>query len=562
MSSEVSEENKKQKKEHKEKNSRIARVFKSLSFNAICMIVIMLIMLSSLLTIIGVENFSRSFKREYAQTTYYMARTAADLVNGDHLEQYLAGEETGEYEEVCRDVQSFCDNISVSMIYVIMVDRSDYGRFVCVVDSICNEVDNTNYTQWELGYKRDTTNDEYREKYRRVYEQESPYETVYRIKVNDGQHPHVTTIVPVKNSAGEVAALLCMQRPARELEDARRPYIVSVAITTAILLLIFIGCGSFFLNKDFIKPVLRISAETARFAKENTKSETLENFKGYRELVELAGSIGIMETDMVRHMKDLEIATAERERMGTELSFARTIQVNSIPCEFPAFPDRDEFDIYGSMKPAYEVGGDFFNFYFVDDSHIALVIGDISGKGIPASLFMMVVNIMIGDRTGMGGTPAEILTFVNEHICEHNDADMFSTIWLGIVDLRTGNVTATNAGHEELTISHGGGDYEIYKTPHDLAVGVISGTKYRDYEFHLDPGDKIFLYTDGLTEATRGDETMLTMKGALEVMSRYKDCSPEETIKGVYKSVNEFVEGAPQFDDLTMLCFEMKKYMD
>ena len=305
-------------------------------------------------------------------------------------------------------------------------------------------------------------------------------------------------------------------------------------------------------------PIKRVSDEASRFARENTKGEELGDVSRFEEIDTLSRSIDKMETDMVNYIENLTAYTAERERIGMELSFAKNIQHSSLPAKFPAFPDRTDFDIYAYMKPAREVGGDFYNFRLLDDDHLAMWIGDVSDKGVPAALFMMAINIVINNRASMGGTPAEIMAFVNNNICEHNEANLFVTIWLGILEISTGRLTFVNAGHEEPALYRKGGSFELYKTKHNVAVGVFPDIEYTSYDIHLGRGDKLFVYTDGVPEATDMFDKLFTTGRMLEALNRYRDGAPQEILEGVRKSVKEFVGGRPQFDDLTMLGFELK----
>jgi sigma-B regulation protein RsbU (phosphoserine phosphatase) len=322
-----------------------------------------------------------------------------------------------------------------------------------------------------------------------------------------------------------------------------------------ILSIVFI---SWFIRRQFVQPVRRISKEAVRFSATQSKGKPLGRISRYREIADLADSIDTMETEMVAYMDNLAAVTSEKERISSELSFARLIQANSVPNDFPAFPERTDFRVYASMTPVKEVGGDFYNFFLIDDDHLAFMIGDVSGKGIPAALFMMVTNIVLGNRTLMGGTPAEILAFVNDNICAHNKLDMFVTLWLGIIDLTTGKVLAANAGHEDPAICRKDGSFELAKTRHGLVAGAMPGIRYRDAEFYLAPGDKVFLYTDGVPEATNGENRMFTLDRMLVTLNTVKNGSPEEILEGVHQEVNAFVGEAPQFDDLTMLCLEYK----
>jgi sigma-B regulation protein RsbU (phosphoserine phosphatase) len=538
------------------KNNRKRKT--GLAVNLIGAMVLLLALFGLIVGVLGNISFTNVIKNELAESTYRMADTAASLVNGDHLGDYLAGERTEEYLKTKADLDVYCTKMSVSLIYVIQVDTSDYGRFVSVFNPVNNAVDNSEYTEWELGHKRDTTNDEYRQKYKAIYDQETKYETVYRLKTTDGQHPHITTMVPVKNSAGEVTAILCMQRPAREISDARRPYLRSIAISTVLLALASSILAAVLLRNRFVKPLKKVTAEASRFARENTKSRELGQISRYRELSELAESIDTMETDMVSYMDNLTAVTAEKERIGAELSLATRIQASMLPSIFPAFPDRSEFDIYASMDPAREVGGDFYDFFLVDDDHLCIVIADVSGKGVPAALFMMASKIILHSNVMQGSSPAEILTRTNDAICANNPEDMFVTVWLGILEFSTGRLKAANAGHEYPMIKRPDGSFELFKDKHGFVIGGMEGVRYQEYELKLQPGSKLFIYTDGVPEATNTDNAMFGVEQTLTALNSHPEAAPEQLLKNVRRSVDAFVKDAEQFDDLTMLCMEYK----
>ena len=524
--------------------------------NTVGAIVLMLVIFATVVGLLGVVSYTNAFRREYSTSTYHMADTATTLINGDHLDAYLAGEETEEYEQTREALDAYCKTMSVSLIYVIQVDTSDYGRFVSIFNPVDNTVDNTEYTEWELGHRRDTTNDEYRRKYRAIYEEGSPYETVYRVKTTDGQHPHITTLVPVKNSDGDVAAILCMQRPIRELQDSQAPYLRMIVLSTVILALCTSAFIAVFIRKQVVAPVRKVSDEATRFAKENTKGEDLSGISRYTELANLASSIDTMETDMVSYIETLTKATAERERIRAELSLAGTIQESAIPDSYPAFPERSEFDIYAAMVPARAVGGDFFNYFLIDDDHLAMVIGDVSDKGVPAALFMMVTNILIRYRTHTGSSPADVLSFVNDILCERNKAEMFVTVWLGILEISTGRITAANAGHEYPAVKRADGRFELMKDKHGFVIGGIAGMKYKEYDLQMQPGDALFVYTDGVPEASDRSGAMFGTERMLAALNEDPDALPEQILNGIRRAVSGFVKDAEQFDDLTMLCMK------
>ncbi len=285
--------------------------------------------------------------------------------------------------------------------------------------------------------------------------------------------------------------------------------------------------------------------------------ETLDNLSKIstrNEIQSLAEEFSNMLLELEKYNEDIRKATAEKERISAELDLARVIQENQLPSKFPAFPGRMDFDIYASMTPAKEVGGDFYDFYLLDDDHIALVIADVSGKGIPASLFMMMSKILINNYSAMGLSPKEVLEKANDTIFKYNKQRMFVTVWFGVLEISTGKVCASNAGHEYPIIKRSGDKFELYKDKHGFVAGAVNKTKYTEYEFELEKGGILFLYTDGVPEATNAQEEMYGTQRLVDQLNKMKGASPKELLEGVHKSVDEFVGDAPQFDDLTMLC--------
>ena len=251
---------------------------------------------------------------------------------------------------------------------------------------------------------------------------------------------------------------------------------------------------------------------------------------------------------------------AAEKRIEQELVAAKTIQESALPKNF-TFPGRDEFELFASMKPAKQVGGDFYDFFFVSGDKIALVIADVSGKGIPAALFMMRSKTAIRNLAESGGTPSEILFKVNNTLCDGNDAEMFVTVWIGILDMKTGIMKCANAGHEYPAIMRAGGEYELLKDKHSIALAAMENSKAKEYELTLNPGDKLFVYTDGIPEAINEAVEQYGTTRMLSVLNECKDKSVTATLPIVSESVNRFKGNADQFDDITMLGFEFKKYM-
>ena len=229
-----------------------------------------------------------------------------------------------------------------------------------------------------------------------------------------------------------------------------------------------------------------------------------------------------------------------------------------LPNIFPAFPDRRDFDVYAAMDPAKEVGGDFYDFFLIDETHLGMVMADVSGKGVPAALFMMIAKILVQNFAMTGRSPAEVLQAVNDQICANNREEMFVTVWMGILDTATGRIAAANAGHEYPAVMTPGRGFELIKDKHGFVIGGMEGLTYREYEMTLTPGSKLFLYTDGVPEATDGDNEMFGTDRMLEALNRDPDAPPKEILRNVRRAVDEFVRDAEQFDDLTMLCLAFR----
>ncbi len=255
-------------------------------------------------------------------------------------------------------------------------------------------------------------------------------------------------------------------------------------------------------------------------------------------------------------MRGIVSMISELNQLDKDLELAADIQISVLPTNFPPFPDRAEFDLYASMRPAREVGGDFYDFFLIDSDHLALVIADVSGKGIPAALFMMVSKTLIKNQLMSGCDPATALERVNLQLCERNSSMMFVTVWAAVLELSTGIGTACNAGHENPGLRRAGGDFELLRYKHNIFLGVNKKAKYDNREFGLSPGDCVFVYTDGVPEATNAASDMFREEKLLETLNQDADAGPEELIRRMHEAVDRFADGAPQFDDITMLCLK------
>jgi len=241
-------------------------------------------------------------------------------------------------------------------------------------------------------------------------------------------------------------------------------------------------------------------------------------------------------------------------RIDAELAFAKAIQHSALPSVFPPYPGRKEFDIHAAMFTAKEVGGDFYDFYFVDEDTLAFLVADVSGKGIPAAMFMMQSKALLKSCAESGMPIEQVFTTANEKLCAGNDAGMFVTAWMGLLNVKTGQVTFANAGHNPPLVCRGNGGFEYHKTRPGFVLAGMEGIRYRRFDMQLAPGDTLYLYTDGVTEATDANQTLYGEKRLLDLVSSRRGASAKAICDAVKADVDVFAGDAEQFDDITMLC--------
>lgn len=369
-----------------------------------------------------------------------------------------------------------------------------------------------------------------------------------------------SSILPVNNKDGHTVALLFVDIAMEVIKSALRKFILISIGLSILLTIIFCRICYFYMDKTVIKPIRVIEDCLNNFANNNaTITEELTEIKTRDELQDLSETIYFMEKTVTEYIDKVTTITAEKERIGAELNVATQIQADMLPSIFPPFPDRKEFDIFASMTPAKEVGGDFYDFFMIDDDNVGIVMADVSGKGVPAALFMVITKTLIKNRAQMSDlgelSPASILEAVNNQLCENNKAEMFVTVWLGIMNIKTGQIKAANAGHEFPAVKTNG-KYELLKDKHGFVLAGMENLKYKDYEIQLKKGDSLFVYTDGVPEATNENNELLGLDRMINALNINPNGNCEEVLTNVRSVVDNFVNDAPQFDDLTMLCLE------
>lgn len=523
--------------------------------------------------VVGYFQYRDSIRSQYSAQAYSTAEVAASYVSGENLHRYVqlvtgyhdgtvteaeiaAVSESGAYQQASRQMNDLQVAMGASDIMVFVLDEEELLSY------------NGTRENWEpLLYifdNNDNASLSYRIGDRGSFKPEF-IEDLYRIGTtgqrvdnyffSKGEYGYNTSaILPLLDEDGSVLAIVAVEMPMATLNARLARYMIASILTTVVITLTFVLLYMVYLYRRVVRPVEAVTRATAQFAEDHTRLSTeLEQVRTKDEIQTLAASVLKMETDLNRYIDDLTRITAEKERVSAELNVAAKIQSDMLPRVFPAFPEREEFDIYASMDPAKEVGGDFYDFFLVDKDHLALVIADVSGKGVPAALFMMISKTLIKNAAQSGLSPKEVLEKVNNQLCENNDAEMFVTVWLGILEISSGRMICANAGHEFPAIRRKDGRFALYQDRHGFVLAGMENMRYKEYELQLSAGDALFVYTDGVPEATNGDNVLFGADRMLEALNVCPDSTGQQLLWNVRGAIDYFVGSAPQFDDITML---------
>ncbi len=521
-------------------------------------IIIFGILLGAIISIIGYREFTSVLEQQYNDSAYEIAETAARYLNPDKFEEYLStGKVDGEYREIEKRLDDLVDATGTTLVYVAKVDTSDYRTLTYIYDSVNSA---SGFDRYPLGYTAIGVAEEYVNNVRNIITK-GERATEYLYSYSEESGAHTTAGIAIYDSKGEIVAILGVEKAMKRLENARNTYVKDVLLGVLAAVCLFLLVYSMFLYREILLPILAVTDEAKRFADSNMPSDKLSAIKKNDEIGVLAKAVEKMERDIVEYVENLTMVTAEKERIGAELSIATQIQADMLPGIFPAFPEKTEFDIYATMNPAKEVGGDFYDFFMVDESHLAIVMADVSGKGVPAALFMVIGKTLIKDHTQPGKDLGEVFTKVNDLLCESNSEGLFITAFEGVLDLVSGEFTFVNAGHEIPFICKKDGSYEPYKIRAGFVLAGMEGIRYKCGTMQLSPGDRLFQYTDGVTEATDKDGRLYGMARLGDILARNAALPPMELLGKIKEDIDAFVGDAPQFDDITMLCLEYRERM-
>ena len=492
--------------------------------------------------------------------------TAAEMPDAD-----ISGIEVSERE--LQIYYGYLNIVNVAMAHLGMTGIKEIEVIIPQTEtyySTCKVIYGQNESEmFELGDERKVESKKLKEIIERIWTGEVTEDTLMEYSkenpagdIDDGSEEQSEnaeiTICKALTYNGSVNGILMVRRSVQNIVSSWNRYVIGITILGGSLVLIGTLLIGLYLRVRVVKPVNRVTMEAERFARENVIAEQklAGNVGKITEIRVLAGSIDKMEEGTMKNMEEIEQMSRESERIDTELSLAANLQMSVLP-KGEKLSGRPEFDVAAKMNPAREVGGDFYDFFFIDDTHLVLLIADVSDKGVGAAFFMAVSKTLLKARASMGGSPAEIVTFAEEKLSEENEAGMFITAWLGIVDLVTGEVKACNAGHNFPAVLRADtrDGYRIDKTEHGPPICFLPGVPHVEYSFRLSPGDRIFLYTDGVTEAKNPEGERFGNDRLVDALNDDREIGNDSLILRVKAAVDLFAGEEAQYDDMTMVSF-------
>ncbi len=522
----------------------------SLSRKITLMCLLMAVVICVGVCVSGYFQYRNSTYQTYNSFAYNIGETALAYVDGARIAEYLvSGEPDAAYHAMAKQIFTLYAHNSLTSIYLCVPDPETL-TVATIYDTRVHEAENP--AAYALGVI-DPIGASDPQQVVDIYRTGKRSADYFIRRTRFGFN--TSAILPVAAPDGRVTALLLVDVPMPFIRSNLTAYLLTTIGITAVLVFLLMSAYMLYLRRGVVAPIRAITQSADDFVQNRASfSKDMARLKTGDEIETLANALAKMEVDITSYIESLAKVTADKERIATELHVATQIQTSMLPSIFPPFPQHHEFSLYATMNPAKEVGGDFYDFFMTDDAHVVLVIADVSGKGVPAALFMVIAKTLIKNSAQTGASPKVILETVNNQLCENNEAGMFVTVWLGILDIKSGEMVCANAGHEYPAIMRRGGDFELLKDDvHGVALACMEDMPYSEYAVALRAGDTLYVYTDGVPEATNGNNQLFETERMLASLNRHKREPIGDMLVSVRADVDAFVAEAPQFDDVTML---------
>lgn len=536
----------------------------SLRAKTVLGIICMSLIISATAVALSYRTYANTMDEHYQKMTMDLAETAIAMLDSEKIQQYAETLEKDEYYDDQLEILRKLVETNDEALYIYINVPPNGGSFV-EGDPIYDIMD----TDPEVAFPEEEV----------AYLDIAAGDDVVYISETEEYGWLCTAVVWMYDETGDTYAFMNVDISMNDVMADRMDFLRVVLF--AILLAMVAACVILVLlvNRFVVNPINQVARASLQYVSDRRTSEGRSASTGVRristgedgeersaisklnirtgdEIQALSEAIKTMELEINEYIQDLTTVTAEKERIGAELNVATQIQADMLPRIFPAFPEREEFDVYATMNPAKEVGGDFYDFFLVDDDHLAVVIADVSGKGVPAALFMVIAKTLIKNHAQNQEAPGTVFTQTNEQLCEGNDAGLFVTGWMGVLEISTGKFVYVNAGHNPPLLKRAGGTFEWLKSRPGFVLAGMEGVRYRENTLQLEPGDRLYLYTDGVTEATNSHEELFGDERLQNALNEYMDLPVEQFLPKIKECIDAFVGDADQFDDITMLALD------
>lgn len=518
-------------------------------------IIILALVISTVLVYISYITYKSVMNEHYETLGNNVAKTAVAMLDEDVMLKYskqvaTADPQTTMESQEYQDILGILDRIKASnnVLYLYMIYPTETGAYF-VFDTDKSE------ESCPYGYFMEY----YEGSFSEISDKLVRGEAVPAV-VSDQDYGWIISIsYPYLSQDGELVGYMCVDLSMDKVVADRQSFLFNCIWIMLLITVAFTIVYMVLFNRIFVRPIIQMTNATGAFVSNRENGEEqislISSLEVHTndELQKLCESLKKMKSDLNLHIENLKNVTAEKERIGAELNVATHIQKSMLPRIFPAFPEREEFDVYATMDPAKEVGGDFYDFFLVDEDHLALVIADVSGKGVPAALFMVIAKTIIKNHAQNREGPAQTFIHANEQLCEGNDAGLFVTTWMGVLEISTGKFIYVNAGHNPPLLKRAGGEYAWLNSRPGFVLAGMEGMRYQENVLELAPGDQLYLYTDGVTEATNRDNELFGEERLLAALNEEPGLSVYELLPKIKKRIDDFAGDAEQFDDITML---------
>lgn len=514
---------------------------------------ILAILISASCCMIGYTQFKSSVEKLYNDHAYKIAREAVSFIDGDKLCKYAdTGTTDKDYSTLQERIETLRKKMDIVSIFIVKLDPTPPGKYIYIMDTIKNAKPH------KLG-DEETYPSFFKEQLEGCYfkGKEYPDQYIYYNSPTYGRNSFALTPI-YDNSGASIVAILLVQSSVDAINQDLHHYLIVSVILTVILVVLFLLIYLTYLNNTLIRPIKKIALHAQGFINNsNTVLTALDGIHTGDEIETLSNSIIKMENDIHTYLSNLAAATATKEHIAAECKVAREIQQTLFPCHFPVFPERSEFDIYAELHSCDSIGGNFYNFLLTNKNQLYVFLGDVSGNGIPTSMFSIIATTLINNYASQNLPPDKILSYVNNDLTKSNTGNFEIDIFLALINTDTGKISYATAGNMNMLLKIPGSDFEPLPFKKCFPLAAMEQVSYTAEHSYLSQGDILFLYTKGISHATNAKGTLMGSNNVKEMISNLicKEYSLEKITKSFYQKISSFEDGAKQSYDSTILLF-------